>query len=366
MTEIKTGVSAIALGAELGRGYFGRVCEADVPPQGAVAVKVLDCARMAEKLGIDSWDDLKQHLFAEAENLSKAEHDNVVRVYSVQNSEDRAEVYIVTERCDKETLGDLAQHGPVPLGLAATAIRHALTGLEALHLRGMVHRDLKPSNVLKKGPRFKLGDFGLVTDKLVKGYASRQGYIEHLAPETFDVGITSFSTDVWAMGMTAFRVLNGEPWHDELLRQLGVDRNDPVAAAARIEELVTNGDFTRKLKWMPHVPREWRRFVNKALAFCSESRYRDGGAMLSGMQVPHGPSWACSYADEFVQWYRRRDDEREEIVEWRRSPRKHEFVAFTRSLDGGGPIRTLQRSAPGEKKADVLNQLQEFFATRSE
>ena len=45
-------------------------------------------------------------------------------------------------------------------------------GLEALHKRGMIHRDLKPSNVLAVGSTFKLADFGLVTDKLAKGYAA--------------------------------------------------------------------------------------------------------------------------------------------------------------------------------------------------
>lgn len=367
MTEAKTGVSDFVAGPELGRGFFGRVCESTVPPQGAVAVKIIDCERMADVVGLDSWDDLREHLFAEAANLKKAEHENVVRVYGVQNSPSHHEVYIITELCEKQTLGDLAANGPLRLDLAATAIRHALMGLEALHLRGMVHRDLKPSNILKQGPRFKLGDFGLVTDRLVQGYASKQGYTEHLAPETFEVEVTSRSTDVWAMGMTAFRVLNGEPWHDELLRSLRVDRDDHVAARARVEELVTNGDFTRKLKWMPHVPTEWRRFVNKALAYSTASRYHDGGEMLSSMRVPHGPSWDCAYATELVQWRRRRDDQREEVVEWRRhSSRKHEFAAFTRTLDGGGSVRTLSRSGPNDSTAEVFRQLQAFFGTRSE
>jgi serine/threonine-protein kinase len=236
-------------------------------------------------------------------------------------------------------------------------------------MRGMIHRDLKPSNVLRKGRSFKLADFGLVTDELVKGYATRQGYTEHLAPETFDIGVTSTATDVWAMGMTTFRVLNGEPWYDECLSDLGVDRNDPIAAAPRLEELVTSGTFPQKLRWMPHVPRAWRRFVNKALCLSTTSRYRTGGAMLSGMhgmRVPHGPSWECTYDAALIRWKRARGD-RDEVVEWHRhSPRKHEYVAFTEPNTASGSRRTLEKSTGMLSRNAVMRALQDFFATRSE
>ena|GEM_PF-492741 len=366
MTGTKTGVVALVFAGELGRGHFGRVLEANVAPQGTVAVKVIDCEAMKDMLGVDSWSELKEHLFAEAINLSKAAHPNVVAVHAVQHSPNKTEVYIVTERCDG-SLAKLAANGPVPLAIASVAIRHALMGLEALHLRGMVHRDLKPANVLRKDATFKLADFGLVTDDVVKGYASRQGYTEHLAPEAFEVDATSSSTDVWALGMTAFRVLNGEPWYAELRAKLGVDPLDPVAAAAVVEDLVTSGGFTKRLRWMPHVPSKWRRFVNKALSYSPATRYRDGGAALSGLnrlQAPDAPSWDCDYSTAFVRWTRSREG-REEVIEWDRTAATA-YVAFTRSTDGSGQNKTLKRSTTGAKKNDVFRELQEFFETRNE
>lgn len=233
----------------------------------------------------------------------------------------------------------------------------------------MIHRDLKPSNILRDGAQFKLGDFGLVTDALVKGYASRQGYTEHLAPETFDVGVTSSSTDVWAMGMTTFRLLNGEPWYEEMLEEFGVDRADPAAAAATMEDLVTSGRFTARLHWMPHVPSAWRRFVNKALSFNSATRYHDGGAMLSGMSslhVPSGPSWDCDYRTISVVWRRDRGD-RQEVVEWlRHSERRHEFKALTRPRSGSGRTLTLESSGGIVSRSRALAGLQDFFKTRTE
>lgn len=364
----RRGVNEINLGAVLGRGHFGKVVEATVPPHGNVAVKVIDCLRAKDLLGTTSWTELQNHLFAEAVNLSNANHDHVVQVYGVQNSPNRDEVYIIMERCDS-SLGALCKDGPTPLAVAIVAIRHALMGLEALHNRNMIHRDLKPSNVLRKGGSFRLGDFGLVTDVLVKGYATRQGYSEHLAPETFDVGLTSPATDVWAMGMTIFRVLNGEPWYARCLEGLGVDKADPIAAAPVLEDLITSGNFAQRLRWMPHVPDKWRRFVRKALSYKVASRYQNGGAMLSGMHgfgVPHGPSWECAYTDDLVRWRRERGA-REEIVEWRRiSPRKHEYLAFTRNTDGTERRKTLFASKEPVNLETASRELQGFFATRSE
>jgi len=322
---------------------------------------------MAELLGTSTWAELRDHLFAEAERLSAAEHTNVVRVHSVHHSASRSHVYIVTELCDRSA-NELCSSGPLSVGAAATALRQSLKGLEALHLRGMVHRDIKPSNLLAKGTTYKLGDFGLVTDNLVQGYASRQGYTEHLAPEVFEVSVTSPTTDVWAMGVTAFRLLNGDRWYNEILESWGVDRTDPVDAAERIEDIVTAGRFPARLQWMPHVSASWRRFVNKALARDTSSRYRDGGAMLSGMNsldVPDEPSWACVFTPELVTWSRGRGA-REEFVEWRRhSPRRHEFVAFTRAIDGPGRRLTLASSKGLVAKQHVLELLQTFFDTRS-
>jgi hypothetical protein len=79
-------VTEISLGDELGHGHFGRVHAATMPPHGDVAVKVIDCATAARNFGSASWDALQQHLFAEADRLSAATHQNVVRVYSVSGA----------------------------------------------------------------------------------------------------------------------------------------------------------------------------------------------------------------------------------------------------------------------------------------
>lgn len=363
MTEAVT--SDLELIEELGGGYFGTVHAARMKPHGDVAAKQILCEDARSLLGTSDWNELVAHLFREAESLKKAEHANVVRVYSVHHDEPNDCVFIITERCTA-SLDALCDVGPLPLSDVKTYIRDALAGLEALHLRGMLHRDIKPGNILLSCGQAKLADFGFVTDNILKGYASNAGYPDHLAPEVFEAELTSTKTDVWAMGMTLYRLLNGEPWYREHQLQWGVDwRNDPQEAKRVIEERVTSGTFAERLRWMPHVPKRWRRVVNRALAHRISRRFQTAGEMLTAITpLPSEPSWTCVFDGEKIVWERRRDD-REELVEWTRaSPRSAAAIAYSRPAEGAaGRKLTLMSSIGSTSKTHA--DLQRFFGTRT-
>jgi len=347
---------------EIGRGQFGVVHRATVRPHGTVAAKVLNASRFS-----GDWEDIKAHLFREAENLQKAQHPNVVGFHGVTYGQGRDEVIIITELCDR-ALGTMAAGGPLPLEVARKHVREALTGLEALHSRGMVHRDIKPANILVGGGCAKISDFGVTTDRLVAGYASQAGYLEHLAPEFFLSGVTSFKTDVWAMGLTIFRLLVGEPWYEDIRTALGIEKSEPLRGS-RIEQLVTSGGFVRGLKWLPHVPAPWRRFVHKAMSTDSANRFQDGGQMLSALaHLPGGPSWTCEWSSGMVRWHRARDGGRQEVVEWtRHSPRNQEIEGYFGPAAGGSSRKLT--FAPRSRLSGTMAALQTLrrvFETRTE
>jgi serine/threonine protein kinase len=319
------------------------------------------------KFGITDWSDLRAHLFAEADNLKKAAHANVVRIFSVACNASEEEVYIFSELCDS-SLQDRINKGPLCLSEVFQVARELLIGLEALHGRGMIHRDMKPANLLTKGRVTKLSDFGLVTDKLIDGYASSAGYPEHLAPEVFDLGLTSTKTDVWATGVTLFRLLNGQPWYEEVRENMGIDWSNPHGARERIEELVTTGSFARHLRWLPHVPRKWRRFVMKALHMRPAERYRDGSAMVTAFMragLPSAPSWSCVCTDATVTWTRSRGDRNDTVVWERRSSRRHQFVAKSEPTSGSARPKVLATSGGLVSPAEAYRELARFFGTRS-
>lgn len=70
----------------------------------------------------------------------------------------------------------------------------------------MLHRDVKPANILIEGNSAKLSDFGLATLLGMSSTGSQRGYISHAAPEIINKGETSAQTDIFATGMTLYRI----------------------------------------------------------------------------------------------------------------------------------------------------------------
>lgn len=218
---------------------------------------------------------------------------------------------------------------------------------------------------LSPGDEAKLSDFGLVTDRFIAGYASHQGYVDHLAPEVFRDDRTSPRSDVWAMGMTLYRMLNGEPWYNEVQSTLGVDWTQPGADKV-VQALITRGGFARRLPWMPHVPNAWRRFVRKAMHDSTASRFQSGGAMLSALTLAVEPSWDCSVAGGNIAWRRVTKSGRDETVTLDEvTPGRFAYLAVSSPPVGrtGRMMAHIASKAPVSRQA-ALTALQAFFAAR--
>src|SRR5690349_21373695 len=221
----------------IGSGGFGTVYLGEDDAHGTVAVKKL--ARKAHWFGA-VWDAWKARYMAEAKNLSKAAHEHVVKVHHVVASDDGETIYICMAFCSGGSLQKAYEAGPLPISDVRRIGTDVLMGLAALHARGMLHRDIKPANILIDDcGRALIGDFGLVTDEIVMGYASDVGYYDHLAFEIWQGKGTSERSDVWAIGATLYRLLHGELWYKEA--------PDP-------KTVIKDGGFADGLKWLPHIP----------------------------------------------------------------------------------------------------------------
>ena len=206
-------VSGLKLGKKIGNGHFGDVFNATDTAHGEVAAKVLGRKAHHDE---SEWDSYKGNALGEAQHLSKATHRNVVQVHHVVEGDGGNTVVICMEFCPGGSLQAKFEEGPMPLGAVRKAATEVLLGLSALHSRSMLHRDIKPANILLDGSGVaKLGDFGLVTDDLILGYGSAAGYGDHIAYEVWHGDGTSPKSDIWALGMTLYRLLHGQTWYDE-------------------------------------------------------------------------------------------------------------------------------------------------------
>lgn len=337
-------VSGITTGKKLGNGHFGEVFEGHDPAHGKVAVKILSREWYHDDA---AWPKFKAAYLDEAKNLAKATHKNVVQVFHVVEATDGDSVAICMRLCSGGSLQERFKAGPMTLADVRKAGTEVLMGLGAMHSRGMIHRDIKPANILlgEKGQAL-LSDFGLVTDDLVLGYASQAGYTDHIAYEVWHGKGTSVKSDIWALGLTLYRLLHGQTWYNE---------------SPRPADIVKDGRYATKLSWLPHVPKSWRRVIRKMLKDDDASRYQNAGQALKGLSVlPVSPEWKVTVEPELVTW-QRKQGARRIMVEWHRhSARKHEWKAWSEPV-GTGRRKRLGGSVGMLGRARTVRELENFF-----
>lgn len=337
-------VPALQVGQKLGNGHFGEVFLGEDGVHGQVAVKVL--SRKPQHTDPE-WRQFKTGFLAEAQNLSKARHRNVVQVYHIEELPDGNSIRFCMAYCPGGSLQSVYEVRPMLLLEARKAGTEVSLGLEALHARGMLHRDIKPGNILIDAVGVaQLGDFGLVTDNLILGYGSQAGYLDHIAYEVWLGNGTSVKTDLWALGMTLFRLLHGQIWYDEAIAP---------------KHIVQDGGFVDTLKWLPHIPKAWRRAIRKMLNDDPALRYQTAGQVLNALSGLPTPNWATTVTPNLVRWEQILGARRK-IVEWtQHSPRSHEWKSWSEPFGVPGRSKSLGGSNGKVPRRQLIKQLEDYF-----
>src|SRR5690606_4381145 len=119
----------------------------------------------------------------------------------------------------------LADDGPLPPEQVVEYLRQAARALDKAHAAGIVHRDLKPENLYLThredgSPCIKLLDFGIarLADTEGPAMSTQVGYVfgtpNYMAPEqtTGNPEQVGPKTDIWALGLVAFKLLVGSEY----------------------------------------------------------------------------------------------------------------------------------------------------------
>ncbi|XP_032076645.1 inactive serine/threonine-protein kinase PLK5-like [Thamnophis elegans] len=144
-------------GQLLGQGAFGQCYKfTDTSTNRVYAVKVLSQQRVA-RLGNGG------KVQREIELHSRLHHRNIVGFR--RHFADQENIYLVLEYCSRKSLAHILK---VQRTLTEPEVRFYLkqitSGLQYLHLQGIIHRDLKLSNVfITERMQAKIGDLGLAT-----------------------------------------------------------------------------------------------------------------------------------------------------------------------------------------------------------
>jgi len=110
--------------------------------------------------------------------------------------------YYVMEYIDGEVPKKLSVDESVKL--AKTLLRAS----EYLLKFDLVHGDIKPENILKTKRGFKIVDFGSIVE--IFSINNKAGTPSYLAPERFEDGAINESTEIFAIGVTLYKLLTGK------------------------------------------------------------------------------------------------------------------------------------------------------------
>jgi eukaryotic-like serine/threonine-protein kinase len=205
----------------------------------------------------------RERFVLEARAASRIESDHVVEIVTAGVDEVTGAPYLVMELLRGEELSDAVERaGRLSLGDVAEVLAQVGHALEQAHAHGIVHRDLKPENIFlaaskRRDASFtaKVLDFGiakLVADSVQKTGTQPLGTPLFMSPEQTDrKGRISPATDVWALGLIAFKLLTGRDFWLEadgslpmLLREIVVEPIPYATVRARqfgVEALLPPG-----------------------------------------------------------------------------------------------------------------------------
>lgn len=195
--------------AEIGYGGMGMVFDAyDTLAHRRIALKTL----RPDLLGNQT---LRALFLDEARMAAKLVHPNIVLLLDVDTIE--GVPYITMPLLKGESLQEFLSTNPggVGLPLFLHIARQLLSGLEHLHLKGLVHRDIKPSNIfletgLDEKPHAILLDLGLARLEDVAGNSKLGlGTPEFAAPEQIQGAKIDARADIFSLGKVFEKMVHG-------------------------------------------------------------------------------------------------------------------------------------------------------------
>jgi len=198
----------------IGYGGSGIVLRAKDPGLNKwFAIKVMHADQVRDTVA-------RSRFMQEARSLGRIDHENIVRVYRVEES---PVPFLVMELVQGTSLDRLIDRGnSMRLDLFLSIAIQIARGLEIAHEHGLVHRDVKPGNILLTDdgssspvPRVaKLTDFGLArqaSDLRLTVAGSIVGTPMYMSPEQIKDDTIDLRSDLFSLGTVYYEMIAGRP-----------------------------------------------------------------------------------------------------------------------------------------------------------
>lgn len=327
----------------IGGGNFGEVWLAhDLTLARDVAIKILD----------ESMASVAEHL-NEAKVGNRLDHPNVIHVHYADVVTTSSGNYVAIAMDYHPSGSATTQLNPsnfLPMTEAVRITIDILRGLEYLHESGLFHNDIKPSNILI-GPRGEgiLTDYGIsCSSPGLKPAKAPNAYTLHKAPETIANGNITLSTDIYQVGLTLFRLLNGIGTIRELRNSVG---------NAQFEDLKAKGKVPRNQDYLPFIPSSVARVIAKATKADSADRFQSALEMRRALEaISLAGYWTTDATGDYLgvsgnQTFRFSQE---------KTVHGYKFTAFRTRLESGNETRVTKMSG-SKLNSDELKKYTKAF-----
>ena len=262
----------------LGRGGMGSVMLAREQTTGrAVAIKTL-----LPEVAVS--DQAIKRFLREIDVAAALQHPHIVSF--VDRGTHNGVVFLVTEfvaGMDAAKLAD-ARGGRLPYQEVVQIVTQGLDALSFAHNKGYIHRDIKDQNILVQGqwPEYsaKLTDFGLAKSFTQTGMSGVTmagdvaGTFAYMPPEQIrDFANVRPSSDIYAMGMTAYSLLTGA---------IALDIS-PHANVAETVKAIFDKPIVPIQSRIPEVPLQIAQTIERALAKDPALRWHNAEEMRQAL-----------------------------------------------------------------------------------
>ena len=288
--------------------------------------------------------------YHEPRTLMELRHDNIVRVEDAGT--ENGKLYIAMEYIPRGSIEKRFRGGPVPLSIARRIICDVCWALEYAHQHGYVHRDVKPSNILMAPNGVaKLSDFGLAARAPKGATASPYGYLSHLAPEVLRDEVTSVLTDLYALGVTGYRLVNG----DGFLPQ--------PSSSDELQDMILVGCYPDRARYRPYVPTAVKRVLNRAMHIRPDERYQSAAEFRHAFEaVSLKCDWSVRRRQSLVSYLTKINGS---VIQMQVEPdASGRFVITTTKKIGNGPKRRISKDCRFGLARTAMKQVLRKILTR--
>ncbi|WP_287828339.1 serine/threonine-protein kinase [Bacteroides sp.] len=263
----------------------------------------LDKEFVLKKILKDSIDP--EAFFREARLVEKCQHKHILPIRYAGEDSDGNNIDIVMPLYKNGSLKNKITNGnSLTIKESLRYFIHIILGLHFVHSQRMVHFDLKPDNIMiSDADEAVLADFGLAQEVDNNGIAQFDKiYGLHYTPEAILTGdrigvqLGTLMSDIYQLGLTMYRVVNGFSSLEKQVSNLG----------GITTNYILESKFPDRKSYGLHVPSKVKTIINKCLSLNPLDKYKSALDILNDLSsIPNSNHllWKQSINnDNYKQW----------------------------------------------------------------